>query len=500
MSLAFHRITFAYDGTISSLMENVTVHFPEGWTGVVGPNGAGKTTVLCLAAGDLQPQQGTISRPEHIVSCPQRTDDAPEQLAQFISATEAEACVLRGKLQIGEDWADRWATLSHGERKRTQIAVALWRQPDVLLIDEPTNHIDFAAYTLLAEALIAFRGIGLLVSHDREVLDLLCRQCLFLDPPQAVVRPGGYTEGAAQARLEEASLRAEREVAQQQLERLNGVAQRRHAEASRADRKKSKRGLACGDSDGRAKIDRARVSGKDGQAGRLANQLSGRLAHAQERIWSLQAKKRYAVNFWLDGSTSPRQRLFAIPADTIALDGSRRLAIPELLMMRSERIAITGANGLGKSTLIWHILHRLSVPDEHLVYVPQEIDLARTRDIMAAVQRLSHEQLGVVMTVVSALGSRPERLLRNLDASPGELRKVLLALGVIRRPHLIIMDEPTNHLDLPAIESLEDAFRDCPCGLLLVSHDLRFLARIAGTRWHLQQEGTTVTLSANEKF
>ena len=126
MSLAFHRITFAYDGTISSLMENVTVHFPEGWTGVVGPNGAGKTTVLCLAAGDLQPQQGTISRPEHIVSCPQRTDDAPEQLAQFISATEAEACVLRGKLQIGEDWADRWATLSHGERKRTQIAVALW--------------------------------------------------------------------------------------------------------------------------------------------------------------------------------------------------------------------------------------------------------------------------------------------------------------------------------------------------------------------------------------
>ena len=206
------------------------------------------------------------------------------------------------------------------------------------------------------------------------------------------------------------------------------------------------------------------------------------------------------MNFWLDGSTSPRQRLFAIPADTIALDGSRRLAIPELLMMRSERIAITGANGLGKSTLIWHILHRLSVPDEHLVYVPQEIDLARTRDIMAAVQRLSHEQLGVVMTVVSALGSRPERLLRNLDASPGELRKVLLALGVIRRPHLIIMDEPTNHLDLPAIESLEDALRDCPCGLLLVSHDLRFLARIAGTRWHLQQEGTTVTLSANEKF
>jgi ATPase subunit of ABC transporter with duplicated ATPase domains len=102
--------------------------------------------------------------------------------------------------------------------------------------------------------------------------------------------------------------------------------------------------------------------------------------------------------------------------------------------------------------------------------------------------------------VVSALGSRPERLLRHHDVSPGELRKVLLALGVIHRPHLIIMDEPTNHLDLQAVECLEDALRDCPCGLLLVSHDIRFLSRVADTRWHLQQEGTTVTLSTSYTF
>ncbi|HEY3378243.1 MAG TPA: ATP-binding cassette domain-containing protein [Armatimonadota bacterium] len=498
MLLAFHHITFAYDGAISSLLEDVTAHFPLGWTGIVGPNGAGKTTLLHLAAGELHPQQGTIKRPEHIVFCPQRTDDAPALLPHFIADTEAEACVLRGKLRIGDDWAERWPTLSHGERKRAQIAVALWRQPDVLLIDEPTNHIDLAARALLAEALSAFRGIGLLVSHDRDLLDLLCRQCLFIDPPQATMRPGTYTEAAAEGRREEESQHAEREVLQGHLERLSAESHRRHGEASHADRKKSKRGLARGDRDGRAKIDAARISGKDGQAGRLANQLDGRLAQAQQRLASLEIKKRYAVNFWLDGSTSPRDRLFTLPAGSFDLDGARRLVFPELTMLRHDRIAITGANGLGKSTLIRHLLRGLTIPEDHLIYLPQEIDLAQTRDIMTAVHGLSHDQLGLVMTVVNDLGSRPERLLQHLDASPGELRKVLLALGVIRHPYLIIMDEPTNHLDLPAIESLEGALNACPCGLLLVSHDLRFLSHITHTRWHLQQEGEQVIVSMRD--
>ncbi|MFA5515285.1 MAG: ATP-binding cassette domain-containing protein [Desulfuromonadales bacterium] len=500
MALAFQHVTFTHENALLPLLVDVTAHFPEGWTGIVGANGAGKTTLLHLAVGDLQPEEGTIRRPEHVAFCPQRTDDAPPQLCQFIAAAEGGAAVLRGKLQIAEDWAHRWSTLSHGERKRAQIAVALWRRPDVLLIDEPTNHIDMIARSLLAEALAAFRGVGLLVSHDRELLDQLCRQCLFLDPPLAIMRPGGYGKAAAEAKREEDSLRTERQVAQQKLDRLANAAQRRQAEAARADGKKSKRALARGDSDGRARIDRARVSGKDGQAGRLANQLKGRIAHAQEQAAALQVKKRYAANFWLDGSISPRQHLFTIPAKTLPLDGARRLVIPDLTMRRAERIAMTGANGLGKSTLLQHILDSLKVPEEHLIYLPQEIDLERTRRIMTAVHRLPHQALGVVMTVVSALGSRPERLLRNLEVSPGELRKVLLALGVIRRPHLIVMDEPTNHLDIQAIECLEAVLSDCPCGLLLVSHDLRFLGRVAGTRWHLQQEGTTVTLSTNAQW
>ena len=495
MSLSFHHVTFTHDGAVSPLFEEVTVHLAEGWTGIVGANGSGKTTFLRLAAGYLKAQKGSVQRPGPIVFCPQRTDDLPEQLPLLISSDEAEACVLRGRLRIGEEWAGRWPTLSQGERKRAQIAVALWQQRGTLLLDEPTNHIDLVARELLIDALALFRGTGLLVSHDRDLLDRFCRQCLFLDPPRVTLRPGNYTKAAADAEREEASLRARRSVLQENLERLEEESKRRCAKASRADKKNSKRHLARGDSDGRARIDLARVSGQDGRAGRLAVQLQGRMEHALQEIEDIKIQKRYTASFWIEGSLSPRPTLFTLPEEVLPLDGTRTLSLPVLSMQRSDRIALTGANGLGKSTLIRHILSSLDMPPGHLVYLPQEIDLAETRRIMSDVNRLSREQLGKIMTVVSALGSRPERLLGNLDISPGELRKVLLALGVVRQPYLIVMDEPTNHLDLPAIECLERALRDCPCGLLLVSHDMYFLSRVTQKRWHLEQRGKKVFLT-----
>ena len=92
------------------------------------------------------------------------------------------------------------------------------------------------------------------------------------------------------------------------------------------------------------------------------------------------------------------------------------------------------------------------------------------------------------MTVVSRLGSRPHRLLDSVEPSPGEIRKILLATGIANVPHLVVMDEPTNHLDLPSIECLQHALADCPCGLLLVSHDQRFLDALARKRWHISED------------
>ena len=130
----------------------------------------------------------------------------------------------------------------------------------------------------------------------------------------------------------------------------------------------------------------------------------------------------------------------------------------------------------------------LHLQENQVTYIPQEIDTRASQDILSQAKNLPNEKLGHMMTVVSRLGSRPHRLLESVEPSPGEIRKILLATGIVNVPHLIVMDEPTNHLDLPSIECLESALIDCPCGLLLVSHDRRFLDALTHTRWHISTD------------
>jgi ATPase subunit of ABC transporter with duplicated ATPase domains len=218
----------------------------------------------------------------------------------------------------------------------------------------------------------------------------------------------------------------------------------------------------------------------------LMNQRAGKIA--KERA-GLTVKKRYETGIWVDGASFlPRDILLRLPAGSLPLGGGRQLHFPDLEMGGRSRIALTGANGLGKSTLIRQLLAHLQVAPEKLVSVPQEISAADSRALLEAVKRLPNDELGRVMITISRLGSRPARLLESALPSPGEVRKLLLALGIVRGPHLIVMDEPTNHMDLPGILCLEEALADCPCAMLLVSHDEAFLEKITTTEWHLERD------------
>jgi ATPase subunit of ABC transporter with duplicated ATPase domains len=478
-------VTFIYDSASEPLFQNVSLQIVSGWTGIAGANGTGKTTLLKLATGLMEPVIGYIEVTGRSLYCPQRVDDKPAGFDELILADSKSARVVKGQLGIYEDWAGRWATLSYGERKRAQLAVALWCEPEVLAVDEPTNHLDLEAREIVANALKTFDGIGLIVSHDRELLDSLCRQCLFMEPPNVILRPGGITKAMELARIERQSLQKQYIIRKHAYKRLQREAGKRKESASRSDKRRSKRMLAKKDHDGREKKDRARVSGKDGVAGKLRRQLKGRLGQAAKDLEATPVEKEYRLGIWLSGSVSKRNFLLELGPGAISLGGQKQLTYPELAIRPRDRIALTGPNGSGKSTLIRKMVASLSVRKEHITYVPQEIDLRRSQKIFSQAQSLADEKLGHLMTIVSRLGSRPGRLLESMEPSPGEMRKLLLALGMTRRPHIIIMDEPTNHMDLPSIECLEEALEDCPCCLVLVSHDKRFLENLTQTQWQI---------------
>jgi len=173
-------LSFSYSGAVE-VLDGVSLTLSPGWTGVVGANGSGKTTLLRILAGQLPTERSALSRvPDRQVIryCPQRVGELSPPVVALAERRDGEAQRLMGMLGLGPSQLFRWPSLSPGERKRWQIASALVDAPDLLLLDEPTNHLDAEARGLLVEQLLIFPGIGVLVPHARDLLDLLCRHTL----------------------------------------------------------------------------------------------------------------------------------------------------------------------------------------------------------------------------------------------------------------------------------------------------------------------------------
>jgi ATPase subunit of ABC transporter with duplicated ATPase domains len=189
-----NKLSFRYSTAVDVLVD-AEVHIGPGWTGVVGANGVGKTTLLQLVAGRLTPQEGTLAIDPGdavVVLCEQTVDHPTPDTERFAGSWEGLDAALRGRLELDVDEFERWPNLSPGERKRWQVGAALSQEPDLLLLDEPTNHLDSEARQLLLSALGRFSGVGMVVSHDRTLLEELTTRTLRIVRGELTLWNGAY--------------------------------------------------------------------------------------------------------------------------------------------------------------------------------------------------------------------------------------------------------------------------------------------------------------------
>ncbi|WP_437622175.1 ATP-binding cassette domain-containing protein [Sorangium sp. So ce1151] len=488
-SLRAHRLSFSYSDA-SPILTDVDLCLTPGWYGIVGPNGAGKTTLLRLFAGDLAPDAGSLRlepRGASIAVCPQAVERADAAIRALAEAEGGIARRLRGELLLDPAELGRWATLSPGERKRWQIGAALAAEPDLLLLDEPTNHIDADARALLAGALGGFRGIGACVSHDRELLDALTVGTIRVDRAAAQLYPGGYS---AARELWEAEAR-EREEAHQrlraeerQLRRRLGEERREQASAD-AERSVGKRAKGPRDHDARGMIANFRVSSAEARLSRTVGVTRSKLEKVSAEAGTFEFEKAVGRSVFVGYERSPAPWLFVLDAPEVRAGGGGPVLLRDVRLGvgREDRIRIAGPNGGGKTTLVKALLAGARVPAAKVLYVPQELGEAEEAALIAAARRLPPEERGRVMSLVAALGVEPGRLLASARPSPGEARKLMIALGLGQHAWALVLDEPTNHLDLPSIERLERALADYPGALILVTHDRAFGRSCTSTLW-----------------
>ncbi|MCH4160603.1 MAG: ATP-binding cassette domain-containing protein [Bifidobacterium sp.] len=506
-------------GTSNTLFDSANVTFPQGWTAVLGDNGIGKTTLIRVIMGDIPAAHGTITpSPKNVIFgyCPQDNTIRPKNIEDFASDWSALAISIRDDLNLEESWLWRFESLSGGEQKRVQLACALALDPDVLIFDEPSNHVDEVTAQAIATVMQHFQGIGIVISHDVNLINATVQQCLFMERKHSnghnlavlTMRKGNYTQAASQAQLEADSASQELKEAKRTANRIDSAKAHRVYEAAQSAAKKRGDKIDRKDHDARAKRRFAIVTGKDARAGAASARIDHQVQAAHHRVDGITtASKRYDGDMWLDAQVSHRKELIRIEEGLLPYASSdanaprdaprRGVIVPTLSVGPHDHIGISGPNGTGKSTLYRAVLECINAQQD-VVSVLAIDQITGQRQAAWAMQRLrdmSSPDRAAVLSAMAQLNADPDKLLTGESPSPGELRKLLLCLGAREHPELIIMDEPTNHLDLHSKQALGKTLAAFPGAVMVISHDSYFLDLVASTRWVLDWSTSGAILS-----
>jgi ATPase subunit of ABC transporter with duplicated ATPase domains len=492
-------LSFSYDSR--PVFKGLSLSFGDCWTALVGANGTGKSTLVKLIDGHLLPDSGSITNGGAVVVCAQDRESLPDCFSDPEIVNDRAFFSLLAQLKIGDDWIGRWETLSGGEKKRCVIADTLIRKPAVLILDEPANHIDEPAMTLLLNALATFEGTGIVISHNRAFLNRLASSTVMLvsGPPDTGSRAFPFScppeEAAAEFEKEQEGLRERKLQLALESKKIERAKKNAVQEALQdKNNRMSKKRLDIHDSDTRAKINLARLSGRDKTGGKKVAALTAALAKKEADVRSLNTVGLRKTGAGFQGKKSERAVLFYAEPGTITVaDGAYSVDHPALEIKNDARIVITGGNGAGKTSLLEHIAARQKGPS--CWYLPQELDEHSREAALEILDTLNEKEKGAALSLVYRLGSDPSALLTTRRLSSGEARKLFFADAMRRGVSLILLDEPTNHIDTVSADALAAAIHEFEGAAVLVTHDRVFADKIGTVFWNIERQGKRGRLS-----
>ena len=520
-SITVTSLSFGWpDGT--AVFDDLQIAFASGRTGLVGVNGSGKSTLLKLIAGELAPSDGAVRVVGEVGYLPQnvtldtalRVDEAlgiaatraalhaieAGDVAEEHFATvgddwdvEERAEAMLGELGLGHIGLDRTVgEVSGGESVLLRLAALLLRRPEVLLLDEPTNNLDLYARRRLYAAVESWSGVMVVVSHDRELLDLVDQI--------ADLRSGEVTWFGGTFSAYEEALAVEQEAAERMVRVAESDLRKQKRELSDAQVKLARRkryGQKMWDSKREPKIVMgARKRAAQESAGKHRIMHEERLAEARDRLdeAALAVRDDDEIRVDLPYTAVPPGRAVLTLRDLELMYGSR--VDGGLDVHGPERIALIGRNGAGKTTLLRTIAGELEpvsgevgahVP---LRFLPQRLDVLD--DASTVVENVARFAPGATNNRIRARlarflfrGARADQPAGTL--SGGERFRAALAALMLAEPapQLLMLDEPTNNLDLASVRQLTTALESYEGALIVASHDVPFLESIGITRWLL---------------
>lgn len=532
--------------TVSVTLDSVAWHTPDGRclfsdlnarfdarpTGLVGRNGVGKSILAQLLAGLREPSAGQCRRIGRVHYLAQQVSAAAGQRVAELAAVDNVVDALRrieaGSTQqadfdaVGEQWSLRdnlqqaladaglhgvdvdmpVDNLSGGQRMRVALVGALLQPAELLILDEPSNHLDLTGRQWLQQQLIQ-RGQGyLLISHDRLLLQHVQR--IVELSPQGLRNHGGNYESYAQARAAEKAAaetllqqrRQERRKGEQALQEQRQRLEQRSARGNREAATANQAPILLG-------LQRQRAQASLGKAKQQLQQRHETLHDAVRQAQALIDEPAPVLLPPVLEKATPEwvARLQQVQLPYVAAP----LQCLDLALRRGERVAVSGINGAGKSTLLKVLAGQLApLSGEAQLHVPaalldQQLELlpAQLSTLEAVRARNLQMEEGELRSRLSLLGLDATQVqLPSVQLSGGQRLKAALACALYADPpaQLLLLDEPGNHLDLDALAALESLLRQYSGTLVVVSHDEAFLqaigisARLQATaeRWRWQ--------------